>query len=218
MPKKSTNVDYQELERQLSCPTGAYGEEVGREMDATNIGMTTSSFQFLNLEENDRVLELGHGNCGHFDKVIPPDFNIAYHGLEISKIMCQQAKKNHGSQARFNFYDGMNLPFSDDSFSKIISINTIYFWREPKRLISEIERVLKQTGICVLTYAEKKFMVGLPFVKKLFKLYYTSEISRLIKNTSLTINDHKQKTEYVKSKDGNFVKRKYSMVKLCKKP
>jgi len=61
-----------------------------------------------------------------------------------------------GSLTRFDIIDDKNhidvtgsmehLPFEDESFDKIISINALYFSSEPKKAFAEIARVLKKDG------------------------------------------------------------------------
>jgi len=218
MENELTPKELLELEKQLSCPSGETGIEVGKSLNDTNIGMTLNSINFLSLENKNLVLELGHGNGGHLNKLIEAAKEIKYYGLEISETMWNEAKNmNTTKQANFGLYDGENIPHNDNFFDKIMSVNTIYFWSNPIKLIQEIERTLKPEGICVLTYGEKEFMKNLPFVGELFKLHGKREINELVKITNLKVIEFKDKTEQVKSKTGEMVERKYSMVKL-KKP
>ncbi|MEO0341279.1 MAG: class I SAM-dependent methyltransferase, partial [Bacteroidota bacterium] len=77
-------------------------------------------------------------------------------------------------------------------------------------------RTLKHTGICVLTYADKEFMKTLPFIGSKFSLFGKTEIEDLVGNTELKIIEFRDKTEQVKSKTGESVQRKYTMVKLIR--
>lgn len=210
-----TAKEIRELERQLSCPTGAYGIEVGNNMNETNSGMTISTIEFLALEDKHSVLELGHGNCGHLEKLLAKANEIHYHGLEISETMCEAAKNNNsGKQAEFGLYNGEIIPYKDDSFDRVFSVNTIYFWSNPDELLNEIGRVLKPDGLCILTYADKTFMQNLPFVGDKFKLFDKNDIQKLVAKSNLSIVGFKDKTELVKSKMGEKVERTYTMVKI----
>lgn len=215
MSQKLTETEILELENQLRCPNGEIGIEVAKNMNETNIGMTLNTIEFLELENENSVLELGHGNCGHLDKLLSLAKEIKYFGLEISQTMLNEAMKNNlDKQAEFKLYDGETIPYTNNLFDKILSVNTVYFWRHPEKLINEIERTLKPSGICVLTYANKDFMKNLPFVGKKFKLFDQNEIKKLAEKSNLKIVETKELREQVKSKTGEQVERKYTMTKL----
>ncbi|MFV0305699.1 MAG: class I SAM-dependent methyltransferase [Moheibacter sp.] len=212
-----TEDEIRELENQLSCPSGKKGIEVGENLNESNFDMTLSTIHFLELIDNNLVLELGHGNCRHLEKLLESAKDIKYYGLEISKTMWEEAQKiNPNLQADFKIYDGEKIPFPNDFFDKIMSVNTIYFWSNPKVLINEIERTLKPNGVCVLTYANKEFMKKLPFVRSKFKLFDEKSIEKLIELSNLKIIEFKDITKQVKSKVGELVERKYTMVKVKK--
>ena len=44
----------------------------------------------------------------------------------------------------------MNLPFEDNSYDKVISFESIYFWPAPVEGLKEIARVLKDKGRIIL--------------------------------------------------------------------
>lgn len=88
-----TEEELRAIEKQLSCPEGELGIRVGYTMNESNIGMTLNSISFLSIKNNDSILELGHGNCGHLSKLIEEAENIHYTGIEISETMHAEAKK-----------------------------------------------------------------------------------------------------------------------------
>lgn len=217
MESSFTPEELAELERQLSCPDGEMGLQVGEGMNKSNLGMTLNTIQFLQLQEANKVLELGHGNCGHLPKIIKNRPSLQYVGLEISKTMYEVATKSFKvPRVEFQLYDGIKIPFDNNFFDAVFSVNTIYFWQEPHSFIKEIERVLKNDGICVLTYAEKSFMKKLPFVKDKFKLFDQKGIRNLVSSSKLRISGFQTKREKVLSKSGESVERVYTMVKLKK--
>ncbi|TYP72762.1 methyltransferase family protein [Aquimarina intermedia] len=116
----------------------------------------------------------------------------------------------------FQLYDGKHIPFSDHSFETIMTVNTIYFWQNPKTYLSELCRVLRPNGNFILTFATKKFMKGLSFAKHGFTLYELEDVKKLIKTTGFTISETKELEEVVQSKDGSMVHREFVVVKLLK--
>ncbi|MFQ5820580.1 MAG: class I SAM-dependent methyltransferase [Candidatus Heimdallarchaeota archaeon] len=82
---------------------------------------------------------------------------ISVIGSDISTIALRVASKRIALQNRKNIslilHDMRNLPFCDDSFVGIFSMNTIYHatLNEIKRIVNEIYRVLKDEGVCLVT-------------------------------------------------------------------
>ncbi len=210
-----------ELESQLSCPTGKMGKEVGKMMNDSNFDMTITSINALKIKDNNTILEIGHGNCGHLNEVLKQAKNIHFFGLEISKTMLSEAQQiNNAVLTRngveFKLYDGEILPFKNNFFDRVLTVNTLYFWKQPIKMLDEIYRVLKGNGVFTLTFVQKNFMESLPFVKEKFKLFDTSNLKKLISKSNFTLKNIIDKEKMVKSKDGKFVNRHYSIVLLKK--
>lgn len=210
-----------EIEKQLSYPEGEYGIEIAENMNESNFQMTIDSIKSLNLLESDILLEIGHGNCGHLEKIYKVTNDIQYFGLEISETMkCEAERINQkliqNNKITFHLYDGSKIPFSNNFFDKIFTVNTIYFWEKPVDFINEIYRVLKVNGLLILTFAHKDFMKKLPFVKDRFSLYDINDLNFLIKKTMFKIIETESITEKIKIHSGELVERIYSVVKIKK--
>ncbi|MFQ6600834.1 class I SAM-dependent methyltransferase [Flavobacterium sp. C3NV] len=213
--------ELQAIASQLKHPTGEKGIEMGNMMNETNINMTRHSIQNLQIEAGNKILELGHGNAGHVEFIFEQAENIKYYGLEMSELMFQEARqinRNYVSQkqAFFSIYDGNTIPFEDNSFNKVFTVNTIYFWQEPEKLLSEIYRVLQSKGILCITFAEESFMKQLPFTQFEFELYSTEKAEKLIGKSSFKIINKETLTEKVKSKTGELVDRAFTTLVLEK--
>ncbi|WP_353139722.1 class I SAM-dependent methyltransferase [Pseudopedobacter sp.] len=221
MKNELTENDLIQLAKQLSCPEGQNGIKTADMMNEGNIEMTLSSIKALNIKDGDTVLELGHGNCGHLSKILNEANHIQYTGLEISETMKQQALLKNSefisdSTVRFNIYNGEDIPYESNTFNKIMTVNTIYFWTNPLHLFNEIYRVLKPDGLLVLSFAQKEFMEKLPFTKYGFNLFDNQKLSELIQQTKFKKVEFIEKADVVKSKTGEIVNRLYTIAKLGK--
>ncbi|WP_138432101.1 class I SAM-dependent methyltransferase [Fodinibius saliphilus] len=219
--KEFSDTDLKELASQLRFPEGKKGADIGRKMDETNISMTIDTIDALNISAYDSILEIGHGNCNHLGKVLSQANNIRYSGLEISATMkreAQRVNKKHidSNRATFYLYGGSIFPFEDHTFNQVMTVNTIYFWENPIDLLQEVFRVLKPGGFFGIGFAQKTFMKELPFVEHGFKLYDTSDVTDLMKETAFRVFDIVDKTEEVISKSGETVKRQYTVITLAK--
>ncbi|TDX86461.1 class I SAM-dependent methyltransferase [Epilithonimonas xixisoli] len=213
-----TEQELKILAKNLANPEGEIGKDVAKMMNETNISMTKETIKALILTDNDNVLEIGHGNAGHLFYLLDFAENIQYTGLEISETMKSEAEninQKYLSQAKFQLYDGNKIPFENESFDKVMTVNTIYFWQNPVEFFNEIYRVLKNNGSFVLTFAKKKFMKTLPFTTD-FKLYNYEDVEQLIAQTNFKRMIKSDKEEFILSKTGEPVKREYKVLIIKK--
>lgn len=213
--------ELQEIAAQLKMPTGAKGIEIAHMMEETNLNMTLSSIRNLKLSQGDTILELGHGNAAHVEHLMRENTNLRYYGLEMSDLMFREAQKiNQQLIARkaadFVLYDGNKIPFSNAFFDSIFTVNTLYFWPDPKKVLSEIYRVLKPNGIFCLTFSEESFMKQLPFTQFEFELYSAEKAVKLIQETAFQISKKETLTEKVKTKTGALMDRDFTTLVLTK--
>lgn len=213
--------ELQAIASQLKNPSGEKGIEMAHMMNETNINMIKHSIQNLNISKENKILELGHGNAGHVEFLFEQAKELKYYGLEMSDLMFQEARQINRNfvsqkQAFFSLYDGNKIPFEDESFDKVFTVNTIYFWQKPEELLAEIYRVLKPDGNFCLTFAEESFMKTLPFTQYEFELYSTEKAQDLIGKSAFKIVYNEPQTEKVKSKTGELVDRAFTTIVLEK--
>ncbi|QQQ29643.1 class I SAM-dependent methyltransferase [Chryseobacterium indoltheticum] len=212
--------DLKILAQNLANPQGEKGVEIGEMMNATNIGMTLESIKTLLIEDDEHILEIGHGNAGHLKSILNKAKDLTYTGIDISETMRKEAQnlnEEFKDQADFILYEGRKLPFEDEVFDKIFTVNTVYFWDNPVEFLNEIYRVLKNTGTFVLTFAQRDFMEKLPFTKFNFKLYNNDEMEELISESRFKRMKISEKEEEIKSKTGDeLIKRNYTVLTIKK--
>jgi SAM-dependent methyltransferase len=71
----------------------------------------------------------------------------------------------------FALGDCCDLQFPDGTFDAVTSINTIYFWRDTIKGLSEIRRVLKDDGIFVNAVYSQEWLKRVSYTKKGFKFF-----------------------------------------------
>jgi len=215
------NEELKTLAAQLRFPSGSKGIQVSDMMHESNANMIRQTIKSLELSPNEEVLELGHGNAGHLHYLFEIEKSALYYGLEISELMHSEAKHINKSfvdqkQAYFFLYDGAEMPFGDDYFDKGYTVNTLYFWAEPVKVLMEIYRVMKPAGLFTITFAQKKSMELLPFTKFDFELYDTEKAERLIQQTPFEIVHVENQVELLKSKSGESIQREFTLITLKK--
>ncbi len=102
-----------------------------------------SNFPSRNL----KVLDIGCGTGWHVKKMSEHGFEV--HGIDASSKQFEAAKRNSGSN-NINLGSVLNLPFENNSFDVIYTINTLHHLadhNQQKKAMQEIERVLKPGGM-----------------------------------------------------------------------
>ena len=210
-----------ELAAQLRKPSGEKGLEVAAMMNLTNIGMTLEAIRNLDLKKGELVMEIGHGNAGHLNFLLDKADDLQYIGYDISELMHKEAialnpKWIQNNLVKFKLYDGQNFPDQDNHFDKILTVNTIYFWENPNEMLKEIYRILKPSGTFCITFVEKDFMELLPFSTYGFTMYNPEDVEKLIKHSQFKLKEIIRKTDFVQTKSGEKMQRKFATAVLTK--
>ncbi|HEX7177309.1 MAG TPA: class I SAM-dependent methyltransferase [Pyrinomonadaceae bacterium] len=168
--------------RQLARPSGLFGRLVtARWLDKSSATMNQLTFERLSLQPDDRVLEVGFGSGYLLKKILSagPCAHVA--GIDPSADMVRLVERRlgkfiRGGKARIREGSIEALPFGDGEFTKLCTVNTLYFWQEPAVPLSECRRVLREDGLLVLCFNAKEDLERWPGHKYGFRLYELSEI------------------------------------------
>ena len=221
MKKEWSEEELKEIARQLSNPDGETGVKTGERMNLSNGNMIRKGFESLAIKNDEYVLEIGPGNGSHIAGILDIRENFKYFGVDISETMIREAKKINQKliekgDISFSISDGNTLLFSDNSFDKIVTVNTVYFWQNPVAYAKEVLRVLKQNGIFSLVFSDKCFMQQLPFAKFGFELYDKDMGADLLKNAGFKIVDTIEEMEITQNNLGEAVQRPIVIIRATK--
>lgn len=212
--KKITTEELKMIASQLGCPEGEQGIKTAEKMAVNNAYMTESSINFLELEDNEVVLEIGPGNASHLKEILSCAKGLKYVGLDISQTMLDEAEKINQDAvkkgtASFALTDGSSIPFPNHFFNKIFTVNTVYFWKDPIAYLREIHRVMRPGGVFCLTFADKDFMETLPFTAYGFTLYDENTVKQLLLIAGFSIIYIETQLEKITSNSGDKVERTF---------
>lgn len=185
--------ELKEVAAQLSAPTGERGKQVAEKMAVSNDNMIRRSIALLDLKAGEYVLEIGPGSATHAAFLMEQAAELDYTGIDISATMVEEANRlNAGlvesGKVVFRQSDAGIIDFPDQSFDKIFTVNTLYFWTDPKAYAKEIYRVLKPGGHFCLAFCTKDFMEQLPFTKWVFRLYDVETAIRLLESAGFDVS------------------------------
>lgn len=109
----------------------------------------------LNIKKEEKILDLGCG-VGDYTKSIA-DLNVK--NIIGADFKIQNARKKYNKLYFKKIDFNKKLPFKDNYFDKIISVNVIEHLIDPISFLGEIKRILKPNGLIVITTANRDFIL-----------------------------------------------------------
>ena len=192
-------VNPEELAAQLRKPEGDFGLIVADNLNESNIHITQFTYDQLQAQDGDNILEIGFGNGKLMDLLINKANDLFVAGIDFSDTMVQEARTHHAHNIEKGIVDikhaGVDeIPYNNSFFDKICHINTLYFWADPLACAKETLRVLKKGGSIYSGIRPKEQMEHFPFTQHGFTFYDDQKAIDLFKNAGFSsVNITKQK-------------------------
>ncbi|HEX6391199.1 MAG TPA: class I SAM-dependent methyltransferase [Solirubrobacteraceae bacterium] len=141
------------ISRQLSHPSGRGGRVIAALMNRGNRGLNTRAIELLDVQPDSRVLDLGFGGGLTFPLLLERAASVT--GVDRAHDMVQAARARHAdaiAAGRLTVHEGEvgALPLPDDAVDRILTVNTVYFWRDLPAAFAELLRVLAPGGRLVM--------------------------------------------------------------------
>jgi ubiquinone/menaquinone biosynthesis C-methylase UbiE len=116
----------------------------GEEMEKHHISIAEQTIALMDLHEGDRVLDLG---CGAgwatrmMARMVGDTGQVV--GLDVSDEMIRRARANSRDFENVLFVWGsaMELPWQENYFTKVLSIESFYYYPDQERALAELFRV-----------------------------------------------------------------------------
>src|SRR2546430_11861256 len=138
-------------------PQGILGRLGGIIMARTNQQCAAWVIGLLDIQPNDRVLEVGFGP-GVGIQLLARSASAGYiAGVDSSEEMVEQARARNVKaleSGRVDLRHGsvVSLPFEDRIFDKALAINSLQVWPDAVAGLREMRRVLKTGGVSALRF------------------------------------------------------------------
>ena len=145
---------------QFGKPSGLLGRFIGNGMARGNEYAARWTVSLLEIQPESRVLEIGFGpgvSTQYASEKATVGFVV---GIDHSETMVQAARRRNADAIRAGRMDlkqgdASSMPYPDESFDRMFSIHSIYFWARPVDCLAELRRVLKPGGVLAITIEPK---------------------------------------------------------------
>ena len=174
------------LARELGNPSAIMGRFFLAPMwNKRNAALNNTVFECLDLQPHDRVLEVGFGGGYLMNRVVNTVTEGKITGIDISPAMVQYCSRRfrrfvQGGRLDLRCSPAESLPFPAGNFTKVCSVNSIFYWQDVQSALSEQLRVLVDGGRLVLCMTCKEYLEKRGFSKHGFHLYQAPEIEALL--------------------------------------
>lgn len=170
------------IAKQFAQPSGPGGYISAKVMNILNQSQYRAIQFLLSAEQEDTILDIGYGN-GNLIKKLAKMYPATFYGIDLSYSMEKRASsknRNFIEEGRVNLKVANinNIPFDDDFFTQIYTVNTLYFWPNIDESLAEIKRVLSPDGVFINTFYTNEYLDKLKYTSYSFSKYSLSEIQK----------------------------------------
>lgn len=173
------------LAEQLGRPSGLWGRLLLRLLNRENAGMNRLAFEQLALRQGDRILEIGFGGGSLLARILATGLPVTVTGIDYAEDALTVVKRKlrrdvRSGQLTLQQANADHLPFPDQQFDRIGTVNTLYFWPDAYRVFQECYRVLRPAGRVVVCYNTQGFLDAQGLTQHGFRGYDVEAVENLL--------------------------------------
>lgn len=174
------------IQKQLKHPSGLTGRLwLPLMWNQWNFELHKVAFQALDVQSDDRVLEIGFGGGSLLKRLHPIIQNGFIAGIDHSIAVCRFCDKWFNKAIRSGRPVLIQscaeaIPFTNEFLNKVCSVNSVFFWDDIPQAFQEIARVLKPGGRHILVFTDPESLQGRPVLKDALNPVTPSEIHEML--------------------------------------
>ena len=142
----------------------------GDEMEAHHSDIAEQTIALMQINPTDRILDLGCGTGWASRRLARLASQGEVTGIDVADEMLrrgEQASQGIGN-VRYQWGSAENIPGPDNSFDKVLSIESFYYYADQGKALDELRRVMKPGGwLFILINLYKDNHYSLRWVKEL---------------------------------------------------
>jgi ubiquinone/menaquinone biosynthesis C-methylase UbiE len=165
---------------QLGHPSGIFSSFAAILWNKRNLALNETAFEILCLQANDHVLEIGFGGGYLLGQMLNTIEGGMLCGIDISSEMVKRCERQYSEaitlgKIEFKCAIAEEIPYPSKNFTKVCSVNSIFYWQDIDEAFCEIARVLGDNGQFVLCFTVKESLITKSFADQI-QLYEVEEI------------------------------------------
>jgi ubiquinone/menaquinone biosynthesis C-methylase UbiE len=174
------------LARQLGHPSGLLGRLVAAPvLNKRNSALNDITFERLTLRPHDRVLEVGFGGgylIGRMAAIVTDGFLA---GVDVSPDMVAYCQERYRSLVRAGKLElkcasAESLPYPSEHFTRVCTVNSIFYWENVPQALVEMWRVLEEGGRLVMCFTCKRCLESREFTRHGVTLYEENKVQQMM--------------------------------------
>jgi ubiquinone/menaquinone biosynthesis C-methylase UbiE len=169
------------IARQLRKPSGFFGKYFLTHMlNRSNKAMNDQVLHLLQVQQDDRILEIGFGGGDLLTRMAQNIGDGLITGIDFSSDVIDIGEKRFqplldAGKLEIHHADAGSLPFDANSFNKVCTVNTIYFWPDVEQVLQELLRVLQSKGLIIISLTTRESMNKLGEITRHGFIKYSAE-------------------------------------------
>lgn len=120
----------------------------GEEMEESHLPIVEPTLALMDLQPSDRVLDVGCGSGWLVRRLAARVPKGSVMGIDVSDEMIRRAQLSRAGATNIKFVQGTaeEIPAPPGSFTKVLSVESAYYWHNPAHGMAGIFRVLEPGG------------------------------------------------------------------------
>jgi ubiquinone/menaquinone biosynthesis C-methylase UbiE len=120
----------------------------GDEMESHHSDITEQTLALMDIQPGDRILDLGCGTGWASRRMARLATTGEVVGLDVADEMLRRAEQSSSAfrNVRYAWGSAENIPEADNAFSKVLSVESFYYYADQGKALDELRRVMSPGG------------------------------------------------------------------------
>lgn len=166
-------------------PEGKIGEKMLKRMNKSHGPLRDFGLSQISWRPHMRILDVGCGGGATIREMLELSKDSVIDGVDYSEVSVAQSRELNRDYLENRCHicqgDAAELPFMENTYDLVTAVETIYFWPDPEKALSEILRVLKPSGMfAVLNEGSDPDQCDWPAIDGFLRIYRPEELKSLM--------------------------------------
>ncbi|MEG0156914.1 MAG: class I SAM-dependent methyltransferase [Anaerovoracaceae bacterium] len=149
------NYSKRKMTQVADNPRGFWGRKMLQRMNDRHKGLIKWGISGIEIPAYQDILDIGCGSGNALSILYHKNKQAHLFGVDYSKDSVKMAKKNNRDaidKGHMKIVHGnvLDLPYKENTFDLIVSVESFYYWKNHKKALAEISRVMKKNSLLIL--------------------------------------------------------------------